>query len=100
MGFFGIIQHGGASDPSRGEHNDKVCYNHVDFLVIHQVFSRDQNSITHRLSEYPYLLIFILANTIHLHTFCKNKNGGIFVCTCWLGVTLLVGRSSVVHLIY
>lgn len=89
MGFFGIIQHGGASDPSRGEHNDKVCYNHIDLLVIHQVFSRDQNSITHRLSEYPYLppvLIFILAKTIHLHTFRENKNGGYLFATVGWGL--------------
>lgn len=40
----------------------------IDFLI-------------HRLSEYPYLHIFILAKTIHLRTF--SKNGGIFAPVGW-----------------
>lgn len=73
MGFFGIIQHGGASDPSRGEHYDKVCYKHIDLLVIHQVFK--ESEVIDFLSTLTYIVhIFILAKTIHLHTFRKNKN--------------------------
>lgn len=53
----------------------------IDFLI-------------HRLSEYPYLHIFIVAKTIHFRTFAKN---GGDICTCLLGVAILVSRSSVAH---
>lgn len=62
---------------------------YIDFLI-------------HRLSEYPYLHIFIVAKTIHFHTFAKN--GGIFAPVGWgllhciLYVQcILVSRSSVAH---